>query len=101
MNPSSIANNPIAAVSLIFLGFILLELAVGCFRQPRGQRRDALIEIIGSSLLLGVTFPLIMFLADHVLGGLLPQARNALAGLPFIAGFGLFLLFDDMTQYWW
>jgi sterol desaturase/sphingolipid hydroxylase (fatty acid hydroxylase superfamily) len=101
MNPNALANNPIIVISLIFLGFILLELAVGCFRQPRGQRRDVLIEIIGSSLLLGVTFPLVMGLTNAALGHWLPDWRGALAGLPFVAGFALFLLFDDMTQYWW
>jgi sterol desaturase/sphingolipid hydroxylase (fatty acid hydroxylase superfamily) len=101
MNPSVLANNPVAIVSLILLGFILLELAVGCFRQPRGQRRDVLIEVVGSGLLLGVTFPLIMSLTDVGLGHWLPEWRGALAGLPFVAGFTLFLLFDDMTQYWW
>ncbi|MFP6847662.1 MAG: sterol desaturase family protein [Pseudomonas sp.] len=101
MNPNALANNPIIVISLIFLGFILLELAVGCFRQPRGQRRDVLIEIIGSSLLLGVTFPLVMGLTNVALGHWLPDWRGALAGLPFVAGFALFLLFDDMTQYWW
>lgn len=101
MNLSSIANNPIAVVSLIFLGFILLELVLGCFLQPRGQRRDALQEIIGSSLLLGLTFPLIMFLAGSGLSELVPEWRGALADLPWVAGIALFLLFDDMTQYWW
>ncbi|WP_339463335.1 sterol desaturase family protein [Pseudomonas sp. EA_105y_Pfl2_R69] len=101
MNLSSIANNPIAVVSLIFLGFILLELVLGCFFQPRGQRRDVLQEIIGSSLLLGLTFPLIMFLAGTGLGELVPEWRGALADLPWVAGIALFLLFDDMTQYWW
>jgi len=101
MNPSALANNPIVVVSLIFLGFILLELAVGCFRQPRGQRRDVLIEIVGSSLLLGATFPLIMGVTQFGLGHWAPEWRGALAGLPFVAGFALFLLFDDMTQYWW
>lgn len=101
MNPSSLANNPVVIVSLILLGFILLELVVGCFRQPRGQRRDVLIEVVGSSLLLGVTFPLIMGLTDLGLDHWLPEWRGVLAGLPFVAGFVLFLLFDDMTQYWW
>ena len=101
MNTTTIANSPIAVVTLIFLGFILLEVGLGCFRQLRGQRRDALIEIIGSSLLLGATFPLVMFLADFLLGELAPQWRGSLAGLPFVAGFALFLLLDDMTQYWW
>lgn len=57
MNTTMLANNPILVVAGIFLGFIFLEIACTCFRQPKGQRRDVLIEIIGSSLLLGLTFP--------------------------------------------
>ena len=101
MNASVIEDSPLVAVSAIFLGFVLTEMALGCFRQPRGQRRDVWIEIIGSSLLLVATFPLVMVLATTALGELAPQWRGALAGLPWLAGFALFLLLDDMTQYWW
>jgi sterol desaturase/sphingolipid hydroxylase (fatty acid hydroxylase superfamily) len=101
MNPSAIADSPLLAVSLIFLGFVLVELAAGYFRQPQGQRRDVWIEVIGSGLLVGATFPLVMFLAGTALGAVAPQWRGALAGLPWAAGFALFLLLDDLTQYWW
>src|SRR5690242_18627747 len=101
MNTIMLANNPILVVAGIFLGFILLEIACTCFRQPKGQRRDTLIEIIGSSLLLGLTFPLVMFLSNLLLGGLAPQLKNSLANIHWVAGLGLFLLFDDLTQYWW
>ncbi|ALI01651.1 fatty acid hydroxylase family protein [Pseudomonas sp. FW306-02-F02-AA] len=101
MNTIMLANNPILVVAGIFLGFILLEIACACFRQPKGQRRDTLIEIIGSSLLLGVTFPLVMFLSNLLLGGLAPQLKNSMANIHWVAGLGLFLLFDDLTQYWW
>lgn len=101
MNTIMLVNNPILVVAGIFLGFILLEIACACFRQPKGQRRDTLIEVIGSSLLLGVTFPLVMFLSNLLLGGLAPQLKNSLANIHWVAGLGLFLLFDDLTQYWW
>lgn len=101
MNTTMLANNPILVVAGIFLAFILLEIACACLRQPKGQRRDVLIEVIGSSLLLGVTFPLVMFLSSLLLDALAPQLKNSLAGLHWVAGLGLFLLFDDMTQYWW
>lgn len=101
MNTIMLANNPILVVAGIFLGFILLEIACACFRQPKGQRRDTLIEVIGSSLLLGITFPLVMFLSNLLLGGLAPQLKNSLANIHWVAGLGLFLLFDDLTQYWW
>ncbi|WP_085718020.1 sterol desaturase family protein [Pseudomonas sp. B28(2017)] len=101
MNTIMLANNPILVVAGIFLGFILLEIACACFRQPKGQRRDVLIEVIGSSLLLGVTFPLVMFFSNLLLDALAPQFKNSLANLHWVAGLGLFLVFDDLTQYWW
>lgn len=101
MNPTTIANNPSLVVGAIFLGFILLELVCGCFRQPKGQWRDVALEVIGSSLLLGLTFPLIFFLCNALLEHWAPQARGVLAELPWWAGVGLLLLCDDMTQYWW
>ncbi|MGE8177265.1 sterol desaturase family protein [Pseudomonas fluorescens] len=101
MNTIMLVNNPILVVAGIFLGFILLEIACACFRHPKGQRRDTLIEIIGSSILLGLTFPLVMFLSNLLLGGLAPQLKNSLANIHWVAGLGLFLLLDDLTQYWW
>ena len=101
MNTTTLANNPTLIVAAIFLGFILLEIACACFRQPEGRRRDALIEIIGSSLLLGFTFPLVMTLSARLLDHFVPEAKGSLAGLPWLAGFALFLVFDDLTQYAW
>jgi hypothetical protein len=88
MNTTTIANNPSFVVGAIFLGFILLELACGCFRQAKGQWRDVAIEVIGSSLLLGLTVPLIFFLCSALLEHWAPQARGALDGLPWYAGLG-------------
>lgn len=93
--------NPAVIVAGIFFSFILLELILGRFFQPAGQRRDALIEIIGSTLLLGVTVPFITFASGAIMGTLAPEWKGALSGIPWLAGFALFLLFDDMTQYWW
>ena len=92
--------NPAVIVAGIFFSFVLLELILGRFFQPAGQRRDALIEIIGSTLLLGVTVPFITFASGAIMGTLTPEWKGALSGIPWLAGFALFLLFDDMTQYW-
>lgn len=94
-------DNPTVIVAGIFLAFILLELACATFRQPRGQRRDVLIEVFGSGLLLAVTFPLVMWASGALVDLAFPTAAGSLAGIPWLAGFALFLLFDDMTQYWW
>ncbi|MDE1164170.1 MAG: sterol desaturase family protein [Pseudomonas sp.] len=98
---TALASNPTLIIAGIFLAFILLELACACFRQPTAQRRDTWIEIVGSSVLLGITFPLVMLLSATLLEHLAPHLKNCLADLPWLAGFGLLLVFDDMTQYWW
>ena len=101
MNSAIVTNNPAFVVVTIFMGFVLLELIYGCFRQPKGQWRDVAIEVLGSSLLLGLTFPLVLFLTDTLLNGWMPDSRGALSSLPWLLGFALFLLLDDMMQYWW
>lgn len=101
MNITMLANNPALIVAGIFLAFVLLELACSSFRQSSGGIRDVLIEVVGSGILLAVTFPLVMWLSGKILSQAVPDMKGALAGIPWIAGFVLFLLLDDMTQYWW
>ncbi|MCE6976619.1 fatty acid hydroxylase family protein [Pseudomonas frederiksbergensis] len=101
MNITMLANNPALIVAGIFLAFILLELACSSFRQSSGGKRDVLIEVVGSGILLAVTFPFVMWLSGKMLSQAVPDMKDTLAGIPWIAGFVLFLLLDDMTQYWW
>ncbi|KZN19404.1 MULTISPECIES: sterol desaturase family protein [Pseudomonas] len=101
MNITMLANNPAVIVAGIFLAFILLELACSSFRQSSGGKRDVLIEVVGSGILVAITFPLVMWLSGKISSQVVPEMKDALAGIPWIAGFVLFLLFDDMTQYWW
>lgn len=101
MNITMLANNPAVIVAGIFLAFILLELACSSFRQSSGGKRDVLIEVVGSGILVAVTFPLVMWLSGKMLNQAVPDMKDALAGIPWMAGFVLFLLLDDMTQYWW
>ena len=101
MNHDLMTNNPLLIVSAIFVFFILLEIACSAFRQPRGQRRDVIIEILGSGLLMGVTLPLVTFLSAALLGYFAPQLKGSLSGLHWTLGLALFLVLDDMTQYWW
>lgn len=86
----------------IFLGFALIEIArSNFFRKPGQTRDDAILEAVSTLTLTGFTQPFILFAAVALLGALAPGLQGALAGLPFVAGFALFLVFDDMTQYWW
>lgn len=101
MNTTMLVNNPAVIVAGIFLSFILLELACSSLRPPSGSKRDVLIEVVGSGILVMVTFPLVMWLSGMILNHAIPEMKGALSSIPWIAGFALFLLLDDMTQYWW
>lgn len=101
MNSELLANNPTPVVVAIFIAFMLLEMACARFRQPASRRRDAMVEIFGSVILLLITFPLILITTNQLLGHFAPQLQGRLADLPWYAALGLFLVLDDMTQYWW
>ncbi len=90
------------AIPAIFLGFAVLEAArTGFLRKPNQTRTDAIVETISTLVLFGITQPLILLLAVALMGRFFPQARYAWAGLPVLAQIGLFLVCDDMLQYWW
>ncbi|MEJ6596186.1 sterol desaturase family protein [Parasphingorhabdus sp.] len=90
------------AITGIFLVFGTLEfLRTRLFSKPEQTRDDALVEIIGSFVLLVITQPGIIIAAQYILGAAAPQWAGALAGIPLIAVIGLFLIFDDMMQYFW
>lgn len=92
----------IIAIVGIFLIFGILEFAyTRLFNKPEQTRDDALVEIIGSFVLLAITQPAIILTAQYILGAAAPQWAGALAGIPLIAAIALFLVLDDMMQYWW
>ena len=53
------------------------------------------------TMLLAVTQPAVLFSAGAIAAFVAPQYEGALAGIPVIAAIGLFLILDDMMQYWW
>ena len=92
----------IFAIVGIFLVFGILEfLRTRLFKKPEQTRDDALVEIIGSFVLLVITQPSIILAAQFIMGNIAPHWEGALASIPLIAAIGLFLIFDDMMQYWW
>ncbi|MEM9619027.1 MAG: sterol desaturase family protein [Pseudomonadota bacterium] len=89
-------------IFVIFVMFALLEVAFTRFFKKPGQAPgDEVVEIISTLILIIVTQPLALFAGGFVASLVAPNAAGALAGLPVIAGVALFLIFDDMTQYWW
>ena len=86
----------------IFVLFSLLEMVFTSFSKKPGQTRaDIIVEIASTLALILVTQPLVLFAGGFVAFLLAPNAAGALATIPLWAGIVLFLVFDDMTQYWW
>ncbi len=86
----------------IFLVFAALELwRTNLFSKKEQSRNDGIVELISSSILLLLTQPMIIA-AVYALGTtLFPQYQGALAHLHWGYALLLFLIADDMVQYWW
>ena len=86
----------------VFLAFALLEAQRGGFFKKAAQRKgDLAADAVSYVLIPGVIAPLVIFASNEVAGAAAPQWAGSLSNLPWYAAVGLFLLFDDMVQYWW
>ena len=89
-------------IAAIFAGFAVLEfLFSDLFHKPLQRPKDAVVEIIGSVVLLAVTQPAILLAAYVAMSLAFPGAQDGLVGLPIVAQVLLLLVLDDMAQYWW
>jgi len=89
-------------VIAIFLGFALLELVRSdLFTKPEQCRNDAYVETIGSVVLLAFTQPAILVTVRLIGQRWFPAYQDALAGIGFLPALVLFLVLEDMMQYWW
>ena len=89
-------------VIAIYIGFGLLELARSdLFRKAEQCRHDGIVETVSTVLLLTVTQPMIIVAVNALGHRFVPDYQGALSGIGFFAALGLFLVFEDMMQYWW
>ncbi len=90
------------AILCIYFGYCLLELwRSGLFNKDEQTRDDGIVELVSTVMLLGLTQPAVLFTSATLAGWAAPQWAGALAGLNIFAAVALFLVVDDMTQYWW
>ena len=90
------------AILAIYLGFALLELwRSNLFAKNEQTRDDGIVELVSTVTLLGLTQPLVLFASATLAGVIAPQWAGALEGINIFAAIALFLILDDMTQYWW
>lgn len=92
----------LVVIAAIFFGFVVLEiLYTRFFKKPGQTPSDGLVEGGSALTLILVTQPAAVA-GGVALGALLfPSQAGTLASWPFLAVFCLFLVFDDMSQYWW
>lgn len=91
-----------AIIFAIFIGYALLELwRSGLFSKPEQARNDGITEAVSTVMLLAITQPTIILFVGWVGQHYFPQYAGALSGIGFFAALALFLIFDDMMQYWW
>ena len=89
-------------ILLIYLGFGLLELwRSNLFGKAEQTRDDGIIEVVSMAVLLVVTQPMILFASAGLAGAVVPQWAGALSEINVFLAIGLFLVLDDMMQYWW
>ena len=90
------------AVIAIYIGFGLLELLRSDLFAKREQcRNDGIVEAVSTVLLVVVTQPGIIVATGLIGARYFPEYQGALAGIGFLPALALFLVFEDMMQYWW
>ena len=90
------------AILAIYFGYAALECArSNLFAKPEQTRDDGIVESVSMVVLLAFTQPAVVFASAALAGWLAPQWAGALANINVFAGIALFLVAEDMMQYWW
>jgi sterol desaturase/sphingolipid hydroxylase (fatty acid hydroxylase superfamily) len=86
----------------ILLAYGLAEfLCSDLFSKKEQCRNDGITEAISTFMLLIVTQPLIIAAVNLLGNRFFPDFQGALEGISVFAALALFLVLDDMMQYWW
>lgn len=89
-------------VIAILLTYGLAEfLRSDLFSKKEQCRNDGITEVVSTFMLLIVTQPLIIATVSLIGKSYFPEYQDALSGLSVFAAIPLFLVLDDMMQYWW
>ena len=89
-------------VIAIYIAFALVEVARTRFFDKAEQTRDdGIVEVVSTIVVPAVIQPAILLIVNALMGHFAPGLRGALANLNVLAALVLFLVLDDMTQYWW
>ena len=85
---------------VLFL-LIILESLGGLYLEGKRSRDDLTLEIVSTITLPALIQPAIFLFVFFCLGALVPKGEDAWLELHFAWQFLAFLIFDDLSQYWW
>ena len=86
----------------VWLVFVILEIyQKKFFNKPREKSSDGIVEIVTGVMLLFFIQPFVVASGYFLTSQAVPDAQDLILNWPFLVVFGLLLLFDDLTQYWW
>jgi len=92
----------IIVVLSIFIFFIVLEIIFTRFFKKDAQvKGDGWVDLLSTLALTLVTQPAVVFAGGFLAYLLVPGSQDMLKTWHWLPVLGLFLIFDDMTQYWW
>lgn len=91
-----------ALIASVILGFATMEFVSRRYRERvHANGNDTTLELLMFLSLIAIAQPLALLGADALCNWWIPGQRNAWSSLPWWAMAGIFLVADDMTQYWW
>lgn len=89
-------------ILLLIAGYGCMEFLSRRYRDTvQATANDTKLELLMFVSLVAVTQPIALLGSNALCSWLMPAQRGALAGLPWWAMLAVFLVADDMTQYWW
>lgn len=93
------------SAAIIFIAWmivVLLEILAGRFLEKENTKtRDVVIEVFSTANVFFISVPLVILAGASLAAYLFPAQASALSSLPFWAFWLLFMIGDDMMQYWW
>ena len=86
----------------LFFGLVALEIIFTNFFKKNNQRtKDGVVELFGFFQLNFLALPLVFGFGYALAETFFPTSKGLISDWGFFAIFGLLLIFDDLTQYWW
>jgi sterol desaturase/sphingolipid hydroxylase (fatty acid hydroxylase superfamily) len=86
----------------LFICFVICELSTGRFVfRTLTRKKDVIIDVLSNGIVPILIAPTVLFASNRLIHYLLPQSKDVLASIQPLVMFGILLLADDLTQYFW